>query len=161
MSKYALVERERKFVISPDHVNISGLPYKHITDHYMLNTAIRFRLVTDDNGTTYKLTKKTPLNITGEHLITTIYLNQKEYLQLNNFESVVVEKIRYLIAVGSLVIGLDRYTNSSEELWIAEIEFITQEEMDNFQMPLIYLREVTTNPEFNGFELAKRFQKDY
>jgi CYTH domain-containing protein len=56
---------------------------------------------------------------------------------------------------------LDRYTNSSEELWIAEIEFITQEEMDNFQMPLIYLREVTTNPEFNGFELAKRFQKIY
>jgi CYTH domain-containing protein len=161
MSKYALVERERKFVIPPDHVNISGLPYKHITDHYMLNTAIRFRLVTDDNGTTYKLTKKTPLNITGEHLITTIYLDQEEYLQLNNFECVVVEKIRYLIATGSLVIGLDRYTNSSEELWIAEIEFITQEEMDNFQMPLIYLREVTTNPEFNGFELAKRFQKDY
>jgi len=161
MSKYALVERERKFLISPDHVNITGLPYKHITDHYILNTAIRFRLVTDNNGTTYKLTKKTPLNITGEHLITTIYLSQGEYLQLNSFECAVVEKIRYQIAAGPLVIGLDRYTNSSEELWIAEIEFITHEEMNSFQMPLRYLREVTTSSEFNGFELAKRFQKNY
>lgn len=161
MPKYALIERERKFVISPDHVNISGLPYKHITDHYILNTAIRFRLVKDDNGTTYKLTKKVSLNTIGEQQITTIYLSREEYLLLNNFECVAVEKTRYLIAAGHLIIGLDKYTNLSEELWIAEIEFNTQEEMNNFQMPLTYLREVTASAEFNGFELAKRFQKDY
>ena len=160
MPKYALVERERKFLISPDHININGLPYKHITDHYILNTAIRFRMVTDGNGTTYKLTKKTPLNKTGEQQITTIYLSREEYLLLNSFECIAVEKTRHLVAAGPLVIGLDRYTNLSEELWIAEIEFATQVEMNNFQMPLTYIREVTTSPEFNGFELAKRFQKD-
>jgi CYTH domain-containing protein len=159
MSKYALVERERKFLISPDHVNTSGLPHKHIIDHYILNTAIRFRLVTDENGTTYKLTKKISLNTTGEQQITTIYLSREEYLLLNSFKCVAVEKTRYLMAAGPLVIGLDRYTNLSEELWIAEIEFATNVEMNNFQMPLTYLREVTSNPEFNGFELAKRFQK--
>ncbi len=158
MEKYSLVERERKFLIDPLLVPVNGLAYKTITDHYITGTAIRFRKVVDDQKTVYKLTKKVPFGPGGETNITTIYLSEQEYALLNIFEAVKVQKVRYLMPLDPFVVALDKYANTNEELWIAEVEFTNLQDLDSFNMPLPFLKEVTLLEEFNGFELAKRFQ---
>jgi len=157
MEKYSLVERERKFVIHSDHVPSTNLSVRVITDHYLPGTSIRFRAVSSDSGTIYKLTKKVPMQFNGEAQITTIYLTEHEYLILNKFDAIKVRKTRYTLPYESLVIGFDYYSSPKEELWIAEVEFSSYEEMKDFLMPIPVLEEVTSNGLFNGFELAKRF----
>jgi len=157
MDKYSLVERERKFVIHADHIPSTNLCAKLITDHYLPGTSIRFRVVSSDEGTTYKLTKKVPMQLHGETQITTIYLSEYEYLFLNKFDAIEVKKTRYTLPYESFVIGFDYYSSPKEDLWLAEVEFSSFEEMNSFLMPIPVLEEVTSNGLYNGFELAKRF----
>jgi len=155
--KYALIERERKFLIQPNQDLIKKLPFKTITDHYINNTFLRFRKVKDELGFVYKLTKKVPTDSFDKLLITTIYLSDTEYEILNSFHSVLIEKIRYIKKAGGFMIGIDIYIKGSDVLWMAEIEFDSDEDMTSFKMPLKHIKEVTGNPDFSGYELAKRF----
>src|SRR5258708_1021876 len=97
------------------------------------------------------------MQLDGETQITTIYLNEHEYFVLNNFDAIEVKKTRYTLPYESFVIGFDYYSSPQEDLWIAEVEFLSYEEMNDFVMPIPVLEEVTSNGLFNGFELAKRF----
>jgi CYTH domain-containing protein len=157
MEKYSCIERERKFVIHADHVPVTNLYARLITDHYVPGTSIRFRAVLSDGITTYKLTKKVPMQLKGETEITTIYLSEHEYLVLNTLNAVKVKKTRYTWSYESLIIGFDHYNSPQDDLWIAEIEFSSYEEMNDFIMPIPVVKEVTSDELFNGFELAKRF----
>jgi CYTH domain-containing protein len=76
---------------------------------------------------------------------------------LNNFDAIEVKKTRYCWPYESFVIGFDYYSIPQEDLWIAEVEFSSFEEMNDFVMPIPVLKEVTSDGFFNGFELAKRF----
>jgi CYTH domain-containing protein len=154
--KYAHIELERKFLITDDIDLVEGLPNKVITDHYVKNTQLRFRMVTDNNGTIYKLTQKAQ-SIKGQAPVTTIYLQESEYKLLNIFDSVSVEKIRYIRNYGNFVLGIDKYLKGNDEIWLAEVEFNSDEEMKNFTPPFIYLDEVTNDTNYNGFTLAQRF----
>jgi|SRR5882724_2409220 len=160
MSKYQLIERERKFLLANGQVDTAGLHEKKITDYYVSNTMLRFRIVVDDVAEQCKLTKKTPLDAFGETAITTIYLDKQEFETVNIFSSVVVTKIRYLLQLGLVVVGLDHYKNGTDELWLAEVEFSTERAMRDFELPLPYVREVTGIPEYDGYALAKRFQQN-
>jgi len=154
--KYAHVERERKFLLAGGINMVEGLPHKVITDHYVKNTQLRFRMVTDNNGTIYKLTQKAHSS-KGQAPITTIYLQEPEYKLLNIFDSVSVEKIRYIRNYGDFVLGIDKYLKGNDEIWLAEVEFNSDEEMKNFTPPFSYLDEVTDDTNYNGFTLAQRF----
>lgn len=154
--KYAHIERERKFLLAGDINLVEALPYKVITDHYVKNTQLRFRMMTDHNGTIYKLTQKTHSS-KGQAPITTIYLQESEYKLLNIFDSVSVEKIRYIRDYGNFVLGIDKYLKGNDEIWLAEVEFNSDEEMKNFRPPFSYLDEVTDDTNYNGFILAQRF----
>jgi len=159
MSKYQLIERERKFLLSPEHVDATGLPQKQITDYYLNGAMLRFRVVTDKEGQTYKLTQKLPANASGEAAITTIYLSKQEFELLNIFDAVTVSKTRYLLQYGRLVIGLDHYFTPTDELWLAEVEFASIEETLGFELPLPHIGEVTGQPEYDGYALARRFEQ--
>jgi CYTH domain-containing protein len=161
MSKYQLIERERKFLLASDQVDTSSLLYKQITDHYLNGTMLRFRMVADDTGEQYKLTQKTSLTTPGESTITTIYLDKQAFAMLNIFDAVTVSKTRYLLQLSQLVVGLDHYRTGTGELWLAEVEFPSREAMRDFDLPLPYVREVTGLPEYDGYALAKRFQQRY
>ncbi len=159
MSKYQLIERERKFLLAAEQVNTSGLPQKQLTDYYLNRAMLRFRVVADENGQQYKLTQKLPASASGEAAITTIYLSKKEFELLNIFDAVTVSKTRYVLQYGQLVIGLDHYLTSTDELWLAEVEFASTEEMLDFELPLPHISEVTRQPEYDGYTLARRFQQ--
>jgi CYTH domain-containing protein len=156
--KYALIERERNFLLAPDQDLIKSLPFKTIIDNYIERTHIRFRKVTGNEGSIYKLTKKSPGGSPDKSVITTIYLTEHEYDTLNKFESILVQKTRFKKVVTGINIGIDKYVNGNDELWLAEIgEFETDEQMHNYKMPIKYIKEVTDDPDFNGYNLAKRF----
>lgn len=157
MEKYSLVERERKFIIHADHIPNTNLCAIQVTDHYIPGTSIRFRAVSGDGATKYKLTKKVPMQLNGETQITTIYLSEHEYFVLNKLDAIEVKKTRYTWPYESFVIGFDHYSSPQEDLWIAEVEFPSYKEMYDFVMPIPFLKEVTSDLFFNGFELAKRF----
>jgi len=159
MSKYQLIERERKFLLAAEQVNTTGLPQKQVTDYYLSDAMLRFRTVTDKEGQQYKLTQKFPANAAGEAAITTIYLSKQEFELLNIFEAVTVRKTRYVLQYGRLVIGLDHYLTPTDELWLAEVEFASAEEMSSFELPLPHISEVTGQPEYDGYTLARRFQQ--
>jgi CYTH domain-containing protein len=159
MSKYQLIERERKFLLASEQVNTTGLRQKQITDYYLSGARLRFRVVTDEEGQHYKLTQKSPADAAGEAAITTIYLNKQEFELLNIFDAVIVSKTRYLLQSGQLVIGLDHYLTETDKLWLAEVEFSSTEEMLGFELPLPRIGEVTGQPEYDGYALARRFQQ--
>jgi CYTH domain-containing protein len=159
-SKYAHTERERKFLLQHPGNIVNGLPYKQITDYYIKNTSLRFRRVTDAERVIWKLTKKSQ-SIGGKAQITTIYLTEAEYSLLNIFDAVLVEKIRYIKVYDNFVIGIDKYSKGNDELWLAEVEFNTDEEMSSFTLPFEYLEEVTDNINYNGFALAEKFGKSF
>ena len=119
--KYALIERERKFLLTPNEDLIKGLSFKTITDHYIDGTYMRFRKVTGEAGSVYKLTKKDPGGSPDKSIITTIYLTEQEYEMLNKFQSTVVEKTRFDKKINDISIGIDKYIKDDEELWLAEI----------------------------------------
>ena len=160
MSKYQLTERERKFLLAGDQVSTGGLACKQITDYYLNGAMLRFRTVVDDTGEQYKLTQKTPLTTPGESAITTIYLDKQAFVMLNIFNAVMVSKTRYLLELGGLLIGLDHYRTGTDELWLAEVEFSSAEAMQNFELGLPHIREVTGLPEYDGYALAKRFRQN-
>jgi len=159
MLKYQLIERERKFLLSPKQVDTTGWPQKQLTDYYLNGATLRFREVAGENGQQYKLTQKLPANAAGEAAITTIYLSKQEFELLNIFDAVTVGKTRYMQQYGQLAIGLDHYFTPTDELWLAEVEFASTEEMLDFELPLPHISEVTGQPEYDGYALARRFQQ--
>jgi len=159
-SKYAHTERERKFLLQHSANMVNGLPYKQIADHYIKNSSLRFRRVTDGESVIWKLTKKSQ-SIDGKAQITTIYLTEAEYGLLNIFDAILVEKIRYIKAYDNFVIGIDKYSKGNDELWLAEVEFNSDEEMSSFTLPFDYLAEVTDDINYNGFALAEKFGESY
>jgi CYTH domain-containing protein len=159
-SKYAHTERERKFLLQHSGNIVNGLPYKQIVDHYIKNSSLRFRRVTDGESVVCKLTKKSQ-SIGGKAQITTIYLTEAEYSLMNIFDAVLVEKIRYIKVHDNFVIGIDKYSKGNDELWLAEVEFNTDEEMSSFTLPFDCLEEVTDDINYNGFALAEKFGMSY
>jgi CYTH domain-containing protein len=157
--KYSQVERERKYLIASDRLDFSGLSSKRITDRYIVDSCMRLRQVVDQNGIVYKLTKKVAQTgqYPGKYTITTIYLNEKEYTQLLVLQGVQVSKTRYILEEGGVRIAIDQYQQIGQQILIAEVEFASDEEMHNFQMRIPYLKEITGENEFDGYELAKRF----
>lgn len=156
--KYAQIERERRFLLGsrPNEIQAMGLPVKGIRDHYIDGTNLRLREMSNENDKTLKLTKKTGLSF-GKEEITTIYLSTEEYKLLSKLPAVVASKTRWLLPSNNLTIGIDYYKSDTDELWLAEVEFETDEQMNDFIMPIPYEKEITGDDQFSGFTLAMRF----
>jgi CYTH domain-containing protein len=132
------------------------LPKRVIVDQYIIGTNLRLRQLESDGNIIYKLTKKSKLSA-DKAAITTIYLSLNEYELLSKMRSVVVSKIRFISPYDNLNIAIDVYAGEEDELWIADIEFNTDEEMNDFLMPFVFQTEVTGIDEFSGLNLANRF----
>lgn len=155
--KYARVERERKFLLSerPDLIKWNK---KFIQDKYITNTNLRLRKVTEENEVVYKLGKKENLDSSVQinQKITTIYLTESEYLVFNKLEGYLLSKTRYYKSINEEVIAIDEIKLISEIIYLAEVEFNTEEEMLRYQLPFLYIKEITEDIKYTGVELAKR-----
>jgi CYTH domain-containing protein len=153
-TKYALPERERRFLLArfPDGEPI--VRTTHITDNYLVGTRLRIRrfveTANDVTTTVYKLTQKVPAPDGGPGLITTFYLTEAEYDALAAIPAPQLRKTRHSIPP----FGIDVFEPPLHGLTMAEVEFPSEEAMRVFALPAFAIAEVTHDIRFTGGRLV-------
>ena len=156
-SKYALVERERRFVV-PELPPGEPWATRSITDLYIDGTRIRLRFsvgtVQGRPEILRKLTQKLPdrTDVVGHcGFITTMYLDEAEFEVLTGLPGYTLTKQRLSFPP----MGVDVFSGALEGLIIAEAEFADDETMSAFVPPLWCGPEVTLVDELAGGNLAR------
>ena len=144
------MEIERKFTINslPD---LSPYPCLLMEQAYLnTNPVIRIRRENDDYYLTYKgkgfLAREEynlPLNYSSyQHLLT-------------KADGIIIRKKRYLIPYQSYTIELDVFEKPYQSLVIAEVEFSSAEEAEEFTPPPWFDQEVTYDPAYHNSNLSQ------
>ena len=158
-SKYAKVERERRFLLSdlPEGMSRAD-PHLQITDNYITGTRLRIRKVRDPrtNKWTVKFTQKfapNPQDL-SRTVITNTYLNALEADTLSMFDANEIRKNRYTFDYEGRKFSVDMFLGDLFGLVLAETSFDTDEEMDGFPKPPFAIADVTNNEAFSGGRLC-------
>ena len=124
------MEIERKYLVSGLPDNIDSYPCRLIEQGY-LNTSPVVRVRRDNNN--YYLTYKGSGMMAREEY--NLPLTQEAYEHLRpKADGIVISKTRYLIPEkDGLTIELDVFHDDYEGLLLAEVEFETEEEANNFR----------------------------
>jgi CYTH domain-containing protein len=117
--KYAVVERERRFLITrlPDGV----VGTMEIVDRYVTGTRLRLREVREDDGTVVrKLSHKVRLSEgPAEVACTNLYLDDPEWAALVALPAQVLRKTRHMVHRDGLVVAIDEHEDGT---LVAEID---------------------------------------
>ncbi len=158
-SKYARVERERRYLLRglPEGLAVND-PHAQITDNYITGTRLRLR------KWRWPATNEWVLKLTQKHapappdfsrtLVTTIYLDEREYETLSVFEANELRKNRYPFEHGGRKYSIDVFLGSLRGLVLAETGFDADDELDAFPTPPFAVRDVTRDELFTGARLA-------
>jgi CYTH domain-containing protein len=158
-SKYARIERERRFLLAqfPSAANVERT--RRIADRYIDGTTLRLREQSDDSGpTVFKLTQKVPVRVSGaeQGFITTMYLTQEEFGVLAHLSAQTLNKTRYSVPP----FGIDVFEGTLEGLLLAEAEFDSSSAAAALTLPSFILREVTEDERFTGGQLVRASRGD-
>jgi CYTH domain-containing protein len=150
--KYALVERERRFLLAgPPR---GGSARRDITDHYLNGTRLRLRRVTGGGRPEpeFKLTQKVPAPRPGpvRGLITNLYLSRAEYDLLRVLPAAELSKTR--LSFPPYVV--DVFAPPRLGLVLAEVELATDAALAACPPPPGTVAEVTSDDRFTGGRLA-------
>jgi CYTH domain-containing protein len=152
-TKYARIERERRFLLVGRPAGLDALSCRDIEDRYITASRLRLRRVGGRDGVEYKLTQKQPIDgmCSG---ITTIYLDRSEYDLLLALPGCALRKRRHHYAHGGTVFAIDVFEGQLDGLVLAEAEATTAAQLGF--IPTLPFRsiEVTGRPEFRGDCLA-------
>lgn len=160
--KYGKYEFERTFLLEKDCLEGKKIDsIKQIKDKYIDGTNLRLRKVIENNHTTYKLTQKEKLNPVkpGVLKINTLYLSKVEFDKINVLKGIEIKKERHLLIFDHIRIGIDRILLKGKSIFIAEVEFETEQEMNTFKMPLPNIMEITEELRYSGYEIAKEYSR--
>jgi CYTH domain-containing protein len=158
-SKYARVERERRYLLPdlPEGLTRAD-PHLQITDNYITGTRLRLRKVREPrtNKWTVKFTQKFAPNPEdlSRTIITNTYLNVLEAETLSVFNSNEIRKNRYYFEFEGRKFSVDMFLGDLFGLVLAEVNFVTDEELDRFAKPAFALADVTDDPLFTGGRLC-------
>jgi CYTH domain-containing protein len=149
--KYAVVERERRFLVSklPGAVD----ERRRIVDRYVTGTRLRLReVVTEDGAVTRKLGHKVRLGEgPGEIACTSLYLDDQEWAVLCALPATTLRKVRHLVTRGGVTVAIDELDDGT---LLAEID-----DQDGAPVPvpgwLGVLRDVTDDEQWTGAGLAR------
>jgi CYTH domain-containing protein len=159
-SKYARVERERRFLLTGSPPASSAVTVRTISDRYLVGTRLRLRRMEDvDTGEcVYKLTQKVPAHRRGRRqgLITNTYLSRAEYDLLATLPAAVLTKIRLSVPP----MGIDVFEGPLAGLVMAEAEFCSDGAAEAFVPPTYCIFEVTNDDRFTGGRLASTGQSE-
>jgi len=158
-SKYALVERERRFLLRelPEGLTQAS-EHVQIWDNYITNTRLRLRKIRLPQTRQWiaKLTQKyapAPDDF-SRTIITNTYLSATEYEVLSIFEGNEIRKNRYGYEQAGRKFSIDVFLGALRGLILCETSFETDEEMFNFELPSFAVMEVTNDLMFTGARLA-------
>ena len=147
------MEIERKYLVSGIPDNIDSYPCRFIEQGY-LNTAPVVRVRRDNDN--YYLTYKGGGMMAREEY--NLPLNKEAYEHLiKKADGNIITKKRYEIPDGNgYTIELDIFEGAFNGTVIAEVEFNTIEEADNYIMPAFFTEDVTNNPEYHNSNMSKK-----
>ncbi len=83
-----------------------------------------------------------------------MFLNENEYHVFEQFEGREIRKNRYFYGLCGKHLELDVFIGKLWGLNMAKVVFENIEEMQNFEIPLFVIREVTNNHFFTGENLV-------
>jgi CYTH domain-containing protein len=117
--KYAVVERERRFLLASLPEFIVGT--REIVDRYVTGTRLRLREVRQDDGRVVrKLGHKVRISEgPGEVACTNLYLNDQEWALLVALPAQVLRKKRHVVDRDGLIVAIDEHEDGT---LIAEID---------------------------------------
>jgi len=156
------IEIERKFLIEilPSYLehynNIENIEQRYINIDIHKNIEVRIRRINYKNRNCYyhcvkKGTTNPIIRFEYERRI-----SQKEYDYLKVFTlHNPIFKVRYKIPYNNLIIDLDDYKRSLQQLITAEVEFKNEEEAEAFVPPDYFDREITNDGLYNNKNLIK------
>lgn len=159
VSKYARVERERRFLLAqfPRYVKIERI--RRIVDRYIDGTTLRLRELCEEGGSAiYKLTQKLPQRAAGarQGLITTVYVTASEFGVFAQLPAKILHKTRYSVPP----FGIDVFAGELDGLVLAEAEFDSAAEAEALTLPDFIGPEVSAEERFTGGRLACASQAD-
>ena len=156
--KYGYIERERRFLLRalPSELSLTN-NFRRIRDRYFSETHLRLREITSPDGEVLdrKFAKKETLTESANCKITNLYLSELEYQLLFALGGLEICKRRYRYSIDEHVAAIDVFENALQGLILAEVEFTSDEAMQQFQPPSLFEIEVTEDPFFRGGNLAK------
>jgi hypothetical protein len=136
--KYAVVERERRFLVSkpPDAAH----ERRRIMDRYVTGTRLRLReVVTEDGAVTRKLGHKVRLGEgPRQTACTSLYLDDDEWDVLCALPAKTLRKVRHLVTRGGMTVAIDELEDGT---LLAEID-----DQDGRQPPCPAGSRTTTTP---------------
>ena len=149
--KYAVVERERRFLVS----KLPGVAHerRRIVDRYVTGTRLRLReVVTEDGVVTRKLGHKVRLGAGPREIAcTSLYLDDDEWEVLCALPAQTLRKVRHLVTRDGVTVAIDELEDGT---LLAEID-----DQDGVPVPvpswLDVLREVTDDEGWTGARLAR------
>jgi CYTH domain-containing protein len=157
--KYALVERERRFLLRdlPEGLTRAS-EHVQIWDNYITGTRLRLRQIR------VPLTKERRWKLTQKYapappdfsraVITNIYLSPQEYETFSVFAGNEIRKNRYPFEHEGRKYGINMFLGPLWGLVLAETSFETDEEMDQLRIPPFAFAEVSRDEMFTGGKLA-------
>lgn len=145
-----MLEIERKFIIYKIPENINNYPFSHIVQFYLHEDPVLRIRKTDNN---YFLTYKSKGLIARNEIELNIdkTLFDALYRKADKF----IDKIRYKIPYCNHIIELDIFNKNLSGLILAEVEFKSVEEADNFNPPEWFGKDVTNFPKYQNVNLIK------
>lgn len=158
-SKYARIERERRFLLRemPEPLTRAS-EHVQIWDNYLTGTRLRLRKIRTPQTKkwTMKLTQKFAPDSAdfSRTTITNTYLSAYEYEVLSVFEANEIRKNRYPFEFEGRKYSIDVFLGALWGLILAETDFETDEEMDEFTVPPFAVADVTNEEMFTGGKLV-------
>ena len=159
-SKYARIERERRYLLSDLPEGLSRADHHlQITDNYITGTRLRLRKVRDPrtNKWVIKFTQKfapNPKDL-SRTIITNTYLNALEAETLSVFDANEIRKNRYRLDFEGRQFSVDMFLGDLFGLVLAEVSFDNDDELDSFPKPSFALADVTNHEVFSGGRLSE------
>lgn len=147
------MEIERKFLVSQIPVNLSDYKCRIIEQGYLsTNPVVRVRKDNDEYYLTYK----------GKGLMAreeyNLPLNEESYKHLlEKSDGNIITKHRYEIPDDTgKTIELDIFDGVFKGTIIAEVEFDSIEEADNYNPPFWFADDVTNNKDYHNSNMSKK-----
>lgn len=148
------MEIERKYLIEKEQLpaDLASYPFRKIEQGYLCTSpVVRIRRQDDDYFLTYKskgLMAREEYNLP---------LTQEAYEHLKSkADGLVISKTRYLLPEkDGLTIELDVFHADYEGLFLAEVEFPSEEAANSYTPPAWFGRDVTFSPDYHNSTLSK------
>lgn len=147
------MEIERKFLIPTLPDNLGSYDYHEIEQGYLCTSpVVRIRKEDENYYMTYK---SKGLMIREEY---NLPLTKDAYYHMKKkADGIVISKTRYLIPLtDKLTIELDIFHNEYEGLYLAEVEFESEEEANAFTPPAWFGEDVTCDGRYHNSTMSKK-----